>query len=132
MKPFVPLFVLVRNPSDPNDSEPLLSQYWKTNTIQPVQVVGSSEGITDFDSVAKSGISTSAVSVVNSSVPVKKATLRVRSVGTGSYVAVGGSARQELRMVAGQSADLWCSDLDQVFVITDSGSTAVVEVIYGY
>lgn len=125
-------YAVVRDPDTPAVSEPILSQYIKANLIQPVQIMGSSEGITGFDSVVKTGISTSAVCVVSSSVAVKKATLRVRSVGTGTYVAVGGASRQEVQLPADGSVDLWCSNLNQVYVKCDVGTTAVVSILYGY
>lgn len=123
---------VVRDPNSPADSEPIISQYRKQDTIQPVQVMGSADGITGVDSIVKTAITTVAVQVASSSIGVKKATLRVRSVGTGSYVAVGGISRQEVQLVAGASVDLWCANLNQVYVKTDVGTTAAVEVLYGY
>ena len=125
-----PSAYIVRDPNKPGDSEPPISLYHKLPTIQPIQIMGSSEGITSFDSVVKTAIGTSAVAV-SSSIAVKKATLRVRT-STGSYVAVGGVNRQEVRLATNQSMDLWCSNLDQVFVKAESGSTSIVEVAYGY
>ena len=123
---------LVRDVRYPEIAEPPIGAYWKKNTIQPVIVIAGSSGITSMDSLVKTGVSTSAVCVVASTTPVVSATLRVRSVGTGGYVAIGGVAGQHLQLTSGAAVDLWCSDLDQVYVKTDSGNTAVVEVIYGY
>ena len=123
---------VVRDPNSPADSEPVISRYVKLDTIQPVQVMGSADGITGMDSIVKTAIPTAAVQVTSSSIGIKKATLRVRSVGTGSYVAVGGITRQEVQLPVGGSVDLWCSNLNQVYVITDVGTTSVVEIIYGY
>lgn len=125
-------YALVRDPNVPSMSEPILSAYIKNDHIQPVQIMGSSSGITGMDSIVKTGVTTVPAAVVGSSVSVKKSTLRVRSVGTGSYVAVGGSDRQEVQLVVGGSVDLWCSNLDQVYVKSDVGTTSVVEVLYGY
>lgn len=123
---------VVRDPNSPADSEPIISLYIKHDTIQPVQIMGSASGITDMDSIVKTAIPTTAVQVTSSSIGVKKATLRVRSVGTGSYVAVGGIARQEVQLPVDAAMDLWCSNLNQVYVKTDVGTTSIVEVLYGY
>ena len=123
---------LVRDPNSPADSEPIISQYIKHDTIQPVQIMGSAAGITNMDSVVKTAVPTTAVQVTTSSIGIKKATLRVRSVGTGSYVAVGGIARQEIQLPVNAAIDLWCANLNQIYVKTDVGTTSVVEVLYGY
>lgn len=125
-------YVVVRDANLPADSEPIITNYLKVGLIQPVQIMGSAEGVTNMDSIVKTNITTTPVCVVSSSVAVKKSTLRVRSVGTGNYVAVGGKYRQELRLGLDDSVDLWCSDLNQVYVKADVGTTSVVEVLYGY
>jgi len=82
----------------------------------------------------KTGITTTAAALIGTSTPLKKGGLiKVRSLGTGSYIAVGGSAAQEFRMNAVKDtiAIDFIDDAAKIFVKTDAGNTGVVEFIGG-
>jgi hypothetical protein len=82
----------------------------------------------------KSGITTTAAKLCSSSTPLKKGGLiKVRSLGTGSYIAVGNVTSQNFRMDAVKDtlAIDFVDDCDKIYVITDAGNTGVVEFIGG-
>jgi len=82
----------------------------------------------------KTGITTTAAPLVGTSTPLKKGVLiKVRSLGTGSYIAVGNSTSQDFRMDAVKDtiAIDFIDDANKIYVITDSGNTGVVEFIGG-
>ncbi len=60
-------------------------------------------------------------------------TIKVRSLGTGTYIAIGDSTAQPFRLTAvGDSHDIdWVGDLNKVYCITDAGNTSVLEYIGG-
>lgn len=60
-------------------------------------------------------------------------TVKVRSLGTGTYIAIGDSTAQPFRLTAvGDSHDIdWTGDLSNVYVITDAGNTGSLEYIGG-
>jgi len=57
----------------------------------------------------------------------------VRSLGSGTYIAIGDSSSQPFRLnFVGDSLDIdFIDDLSKVYVITDSGSTGELEWIGG-
>lgn len=66
--------------------------------------------------------------------PIKKAvTVKVRSLGTGLYIALGNEDEQEFRLTAvGASEDVdWIDDLSKVIATTNAGSTGELEWIGG-
>jgi len=82
----------------------------------------------------KTGITTTAAALVGTSTPLKKGGLiKVRSLGTGTYIAVGSAAAQEFRMDAVKDtiAIDFIDDAAKIYVITDAGNTGVVEFIGG-
>jgi len=60
-------------------------------------------------------------------------TIKVRSLGTGTYIAIGNAAAQPFRLTAlGDSHDIdWTGDLSNVYVSTDAGNTGELEYIGG-
>lgn len=82
----------------------------------------------------KTGITTTAAALVGTATALKKGVnVKCRSLGTGSYIAIGNAAGQEFRFNAvGDS--LWVDFIDDaadIFVKTDVGNTGVVEYIGG-
>lgn len=83
---------------------------------------------------SKTDISTTASKLVSSYTPIKKVvTVKVRSLGSGTYIAIGDSSSQPFRLnFVGDSLDIdFIDDLSKVYVITDSGSTGELEWIGG-
>ena len=82
----------------------------------------------------KTGITTSATVLCASSLPLKKGGLiKVRSLGTGTYIAVGNSSSQSFRMNAVKDtiAIDFVDDCNKIYVITDAGNTGELEFIGG-
>lgn len=82
----------------------------------------------------KTGVTTTGAALVGTATPLKKGVnVKCRSLGTGSYIALGNAAGQEFRFNAvGDS--LWVDFIDDaadIFVETDAGNTGVVEYIGG-
>jgi len=82
----------------------------------------------------KTAITTTAAALVGAATALKKGVnVKVRSLGTGSYIAIGNAAGQEFRMDAVKDS-LWVDFIDDaadIYVITDAGNTGVVEYIGG-
>jgi len=82
----------------------------------------------------KTGITTTAAALVGSATALKKGVnVKVRSLGTGSYIAIGNAAGQEFRMDAVKDS-LWVDFIDDaadIYVKTDVGNTGIVEYIGG-
>jgi len=82
----------------------------------------------------KTDISTTAAQLTTTPTPVRKAvTVKVRSLGTGTYIALGDADLQPFRLNSvGDSMDIdFIDDLSKVYVKTDAGSTAALEWIGG-
>lgn len=82
----------------------------------------------------KDDISIAGERLVDKPTPIHKVvTVKVRSKGTGTYIAIGNEEEQPFRLNAvGDSHDIdWVDDLSKVIVITDSGTTGEVEWIGG-
>ncbi len=82
----------------------------------------------------KTLISTVASQIIVAATPIFVCvTVKVRSLGTGTYIALGNSTAQPFRLTAvGDSHDIdWTGDLSNVYVITDAGATGVLEYIGG-
>ncbi len=82
----------------------------------------------------KSGITTTAAQLCAASKPMKKGGLiKVRSLGTGTYIAVGNVTSQNFRMDAVKDtlAIDFIDNCNKIYVITDSGNTGVVEFLAG-
>jgi hypothetical protein len=78
--------------------------------------------------------SSPAAALVGTATPLKKGVnVKVRSLGTGSYIAIGNVGGQEFRMDAVKDS-LWIDFIDDaadIYVKTDAGNTGVVEYIGG-
>lgn len=82
----------------------------------------------------KSGITTTAAQLCAASTPLLKGGLiKVRSLGTGSYIAVGNATSQNFRMDAVKDtiAIDFIDNCNKIYVKTDVGNTGVVEFIGG-
>lgn len=83
----------------------------------------------------KDDIDTSGQRLTDKPTPIIKAvTVKVRSFGTGTYIAIGNEDGSiDFRLTAvGDSYDIdWIDDLSKVTCITDAGSTATLEWIGG-
>jgi hypothetical protein len=82
----------------------------------------------------KSGITTTAAQLCAASTPLLKGGLiKVRSLGTGSYIAVGNATSQNFRMDAVKDtiAIDFIDNCNKIYVKTDAGNTGVVEFIGG-
>lgn len=82
----------------------------------------------------KDNISTAGVRLVEKPTPIHRVvTVKVRDLGTGNYIAFGDEIEQPFRLNAtGESLDIdWIDDLHKVVVVTDIGTTGVVEFIGG-
>lgn len=83
---------------------------------------------------SKTDITTTAARITTTSTPIYKAVvIKVRSLGTGTYIAVGDSSSQTFRLTAVKdSLDIdWIDNLNKVYIITDTGSTGSIEWIGG-
>lgn len=79
---------------------------------------------------SKSDISITAAQLTVTSTSIFKGILvKVRSLGTGSYIALGNSVSQSLRLSAvGDAAFVdWVDDVSKIYVITDVGTTGSLE-----
>jgi hypothetical protein len=82
----------------------------------------------------KDNISTAGIRLTEKPTPiVKVVTVKVRSMGTGTYIALGNEDEQAWRLLAvGDSHDIdWIDDLSKVIVITDIGDTGCLEFLGG-
>jgi len=82
----------------------------------------------------KTLISTVASQMIVAATPIFVCvTIKVRSLGTGTYIAIGNATGQPFRLTAkGDSHDIdWTGDLSNVYVITDAGATGELEYIGG-
>lgn len=82
----------------------------------------------------KTGITTIASQIVVASTPIEKVvTVKVRSLGTGTYIALGNVATQSFRLQSvGAAINIdWINNLNKVYVITDAGATGSIEYIGG-
>lgn len=77
----------------------------------------------------KESIGTSAVQLTVTPTPITNGiTVKVRSLGTGTYIAIGSSTSQEFRLTAvGDSKDIFVDDLSKIYCITDAGNTGALE-----
>lgn len=78
----------------------------------------------------KTNVSTTATQLSKTSVRIYKAmTIKVRSLGTGAYIAIGNSAGQEYRLTgAGDTKEIdFVDNLTDLYVITDTGTTGAIE-----
>jgi len=77
----------------------------------------------------KDDISTAGERLTDKPTPVTKAVnVKVRSLGTGSYIAIGNEEQIEWRLSAvGDSHKIYVDDLSKVIVITDVGTTGCLE-----
>ncbi len=110
-----------------NEENPPISQWLKSNIIQPVQVIGGASGQTDLVTGTKAVLAT-ASRLRDSPLSVITLTVKLRALGgTATYVALGSQDGQNFRLTTvGESIDL---DLDpyNVWVISDSAVTPVLE-----
>lgn len=82
----------------------------------------------------KDNISTAGERLTTTATPVKKVvTIKVRSLGGGSYIAIGNEEEQPFRLgTVGDTLDIdWIDDLSKVVAITDAGTTGYLEWIGG-
>lgn len=82
----------------------------------------------------KIDISNIAAQITVASTPIfKVVTVKVRSLGTGTYIAIGDSTSQPFRLNAvGDSHDIdWTDNLNKIYVLTDNGNTGALEYIGG-
>jgi len=80
------------------------------------------------------GIAVAAVQIIAASTPIYKVvTIKVRSKGTGTYIAVGNATAQPFRLTSvGDTLDIdWVGNLNKVYVSTDAGNTGSIEYIGG-
>lgn len=83
---------------------------------------------------SKTDITTTSAQITTTSTPIYKVVvIKVRSLGTGTYIAIGNSSSQTFRLTAVKdSLDIdWIDNLNKVYVITDAGSTGSIEWIGG-
>lgn len=82
----------------------------------------------------KDDISTAGERITDKPTPIlKSVTVKVRSLGTGTYIALGSEEEQSFRLdTVGDSLDIdWIDDLSKVVCITDAGTTGCIEFIGG-
>lgn len=82
----------------------------------------------------KSDIAVASSQITTTSTLINKVvTIKVRSLGTGSYIAFGNSTSQNFRLLSvGSSIDIdWIDDLSKIYVSTDVGNTGAIEWIGG-
>ena len=82
----------------------------------------------------KDGITTTPSPLVGTTTPLEKGLLiKVRDLGTGTYIAVGNATSQSFRMDAIKDtiAIDFIDDAVKIYVVTDAGNTGVVEIIGG-
>lgn len=82
----------------------------------------------------KTNISTTASQITTTSTLINKVvTIKVRSLGTGTYIAIGTSSLQPFRLTSvSDSTDIdFIDNLDKIYIITDIGSTGEIEFIGG-
>jgi len=92
------------------------------------------EPILTIQQGVKTNITTTVTQLSTTSVPIYKViTVKVRSLGTGTYIALGNLGGQEFRLTAvGDSHDVdFIDDLTKLYVITDAGNTGALEWIGG-
>lgn len=80
------------------------------------------------------GIAVAAAQIIVASTPIfVVVTVKVRSLGTGTYIAIGNVTGQPFRLTAvGDSHDIdWVGDLNKVYCSTDAGNTGILEYIGG-
>jgi len=80
------------------------------------------------------GINTSGQRITLKPTPIVRVVVaKVRSLGTGNYIAFGDEDQQRFRLTTvGASIDIdWIDDLSKVIVSTDIGSTGEIEYIGG-
>lgn len=83
---------------------------------------------------SKIDISTTATQITTTSTPINKVVvIKIRSLGTGTYIAVGDSSSQPFRLTAVKdSLDIdWIDNLNKVYILTDAGTTGSIEWIGG-
>jgi len=83
---------------------------------------------------AKTDIGTAAAVLAAASTPIKKGViLKVRSLGTGSYIAVGNVTAQPFRLDAVKDSMVvdFVDDVNKIYVITDVGTTGAIEYVGG-
>ena len=83
---------------------------------------------------SKTDISTTAAQITTISTPINKVVnVKVRSLGTGTYIELGDDTTQAHRLTAvGDSCDIiFIDNLNKVYCITDSGSTGSIEYFGG-
>lgn len=82
----------------------------------------------------KDDISTAGSRLTSKKTPIEMVvTITVRSLGAGSYIAIGNEDEQEKRLTSvGSSIDIdWIDDLSKIVVATDVGTTGCIEWIGG-
>lgn len=83
---------------------------------------------------SKTNISTTSVKLTSADIPIKKAvTVKCRSLGTGSYIALGNLSSREFRFLAvGDWHEIdYINNLNKIYVNTDVGNTGELEWIGG-
>lgn len=83
---------------------------------------------------SKTNISSVAAKLTSADTPIKKAiTVKCRSLGTGSYIALGDSSSREFRFLAvGDWHEIdYINNLNKIYVNTDAGNTGELEWIGG-
>lgn len=77
----------------------------------------------------KSDISTAGERLTDRIEPITRiVTVKVRSLGTGSYIAIGDEDEQPYRLTGvGESQDIYIDDVSKIVVITDVGETGCLE-----
>jgi len=76
------------------------------------------------------GIDNVPAPIVAASTPIYKVVVaRVRSLGTGTYIALGSATGQPFRLTTiGASMDIdWTDNLNKVYRVTDAGNTGILE-----
>lgn len=80
------------------------------------------------------GISNVAAQITATDTPILKVvTVKVRSLGTGTYIALGTAVTQSFRLQSvGSAINIdWINNLNKVYAITDAGNNGVLEWIGG-
>lgn len=103
-----------------------LSQHYPNAGMPQETIVPSSTPIIQGTTT----VSNVAAQIVVASTPIYKVvTVKVRSLGTGTYIAIGSVTAQPFRLTSvGDSLDIdEISNLNKVYSITDAGNTGVLE-----
>jgi len=119
-------YAVIPSRKRPNEEYPPISAMLKSNVIQPVQLVGGQGGSEVFTGTV--AVTATAARMRASPLGNITLTIKLRALGvTASYVAFGDQVSQDFRLTTvGESIDLDIDPYD-VWVISDSAVTPVLE-----